>query len=112
MNGLKVISPEFKSGFRSHARNSYESVFIFQVREKKREREGKAEIGKKDKARRNERKVRERPEHSVTDAFTHFLILRVPEPRRLRTRCYYRQVGWCRGWSPCPTHLHIIAVGG
>jgi hypothetical protein len=73
LNGLKIISPEFKSGIRSHARNSYESLSscIFQVREKKREREGRAEIGKKEKARRNERKGRERPEHSVTDAFTH-----------------------------------------
>ncbi len=42
------------------------SVFIFQVRERKREREGRAEKWKKDKARRNERKGRERPEHSVT----------------------------------------------
>ncbi len=39
-------------------------VFIFQVREKKREREGRAEIGKKDKARRNERKGRESPDYS------------------------------------------------
>jgi len=72
LSGLEIISSEFKSGFRSHARNSYVSfVFILQVREKKREREGRAELGEKDKARRKERKGRERPVYSVTDAFTH-----------------------------------------
>jgi hypothetical protein len=44
------------------------SSFSRAVRE--REREKRAEIGKKDKARKNEREGRERPEHSVTDAFT------------------------------------------
>jgi hypothetical protein len=34
--------------------------------EKEREREGRAELGEKDKARRKERKGRERPEYSVT----------------------------------------------
>ena len=67
-----MVSKNFRPNLRAvfgHTQEILTNLCLhFQVREKKREREGRAEIGEKDKAKRNERRGRERDQITVTGA--------------------------------------------